>query len=321
VRAARIEELGQLPVIRDVGEPERGPGQALLAPTVVPLNPIDVSTSKGTFYGGAPPTPYTPGSEGVCKVVESQAVAEGSRVYVSGDGLGRTREGTLAGLAVAAEEILTPIPDDVSDEVAGACGTAGVSGWLPIVWRASTTPEDRVLVLGATGTVGLSAVQAARIAGAQVIVAAGRRAENLELAARLGATETVRIDSGDLAQTFREACGGEGPTVVIDPLWGDPAVAALEAAAPGARFVQLGQSAGATAELASAVVRGKQLNILGYANPQLPLGLRRSAYLDLLGHAAAGEVEFPIETYPFERVREAWERQEAGPGAKLVVTL
>jgi NADPH:quinone reductase len=321
VRAARIEELGQPPIIREIDGPERAPGQALLAPTAVPLNPIDVSTSKGTFYGGAPPTPYTPGSEGIAKVVESASLPEGTRVYVSGDGLGRTRDGTLAELAVAGEEILTPVPDGVPDELAGACGTAGLSGWLPVVWRAKATPEDRVLVLGATGTVGLAAVQAARIVGAQVIVAAGRRPENLEHAARLGATATVRVDSDGLAQALREASGGEGFTVVIDPLWGEPAVAALDASAPGARFVQLGQSAGATAEVASAIVRGKQLKILGYANPQLPLDLRRAAYLELLDHAAAGNVEFSLETYPFEQLTEAWERQEAGPGAKLVVTL
>jgi NADPH:quinone reductase-like Zn-dependent oxidoreductase len=321
VRAARIEELGQPPVIREIDEPLRAPRRAILAPTAVPLNPIDVTTSKGTFYGGAPPTPYTPGSEGVAVIVDSASLPEGTRVYVSGDGLGRKRDGTLAELAIAAEEILTPIPDGVPDELAGACGTAGLSGWLPVVWRAKVTPEDRVLVLGATGTVGLAAVQAARIVGAQVIVAAGRRPENLEHAARLGATATVRLDSDDLAQSLRDASGGEGFTVVIDPLWGEPAVAALDASAPGARFVQLGQSAGATAEVFSAVVRGKQLNILGYANPQLPLDLRRSAYLELLEHAAAGNVEFPLETYPFEQLTEAWERQEAGPGTKLVVTL
>jgi NADPH:quinone reductase-like Zn-dependent oxidoreductase len=321
VKAARIEELGERPVIREIAEPARGPGQALLAAAAVPLNPIDISTSKGTFYGGAPPTPYTLGSEGVCEVVESKAFPAGTRVYVSGDGLGRQRDGTLAELAVAADEILTPIPDDVSDELAGACGTAGLSGWLPVVWRAETTPEDRVLVLGGTGTVGLAAVQAARIVGARVIVAAGRRPENLEHAARLGATATVRLDEDDLADALREASGGEGFTVVIDPLWGEPAVAALDASLPGARFVQLGQSAGATAEIASATVRGKQLSILGYANPQLPLELRRTAYLELLGHVAAGEIEFLVETYPFERITEAWERQEAGPGAKLVVTL
>jgi NADPH2:quinone reductase len=319
MRAARISELGSQPCLEEVGEPKREAGQALLAPTAVPLNPIDVATSSGTFYGGSPPTPYTAGSEGVAKIVEADSLAAGTRVYVSGDGLGRSRDGMLADLAVVADEIPTPIPDDVSDELAGACGTAGLSGWLPVVWRARTGPEDRVLVLGATGTVGLAAVQAARIAGAQVIVAAGRRPANLEVAREVGATGTVRLDGGGLVKALRDAAGGEGFSVVIDPLWGEPAVAALEAAAPGARIVQLGQSAGVTAEIPSALVRGKQLEILGYANPQLPLELRRSAYLELLGHAAAGEVSFPIDTYPFERVTEAWERQAAGPGAKLII--
>jgi NADPH:quinone reductase len=321
MNAARIEELGQMPVVREIEEPEPAPGQALLAPSAVPLNPIDISTSEGTFYGGAPPTPYTAGSEAVARVVEADSVPAGTRVYVSGDGLGRQRDGTLADRAVVAEGILTPVPDAVSDELAGACGTAGISGWLPVVWRARTGPDDRVLVLGATGTVGLAAVQAARIRGAQVIVAAGRRTERLELAREMGATATVQLGSEDLAKELRAAAGGEGFTVVIDPLWGEPIVAALEAAAPGARVVQLGQSAGGIAEISSALVRGKQLDILGYANPQLPLELRRSAYLELLDRAAAGEVRFPIETYPFERVTEAWERQAAGPGAKLVVTI
>jgi NADPH2:quinone reductase len=320
MRAARISELGSQPRLEEVDEPKREAGQALLAPTAVPLNPIDVATSRGTFYGGSPPTPYTVGSEGVAKIVEADSLSAGTRVYVSGDGLGRNRDGTLAELAVVAEDVPTPIPDGVSDELAGACGTAGLSGWLPVVWRARTGPEDRVLVLGATGTVGLAAVQAARIAGAQVIVAAGRRPENLEVAREAGATGTVRLDGGDLVKALSDAAGGEGFTVVIDPLWGEPAVAALEAAALGARVVQLGQSAGVTAEIPSALVRGKQLEILGYANPQLPLELRRSAYLELLGHAAAGEVSFPIDTYSFERVTEAWERQAAGPGAKIVVT-
>jgi NADPH:quinone reductase len=319
MRAARIPELESLPRLEEIDAPQRTAGQALVAPTAVPLNPIDIATSNGTFYGGSPPTPYTAGSEGVAKIVESDVQAEGTRVYVSGDGLGRTRDGTLAELAVVAEEIPTAIPADVSDEVAGACGTAGLSGWLPVVWRARTTPEDRVLVLGATGTVGLAAVQASRIVGAQVIVAAGRRSENLEIARESGATAAVQLEGDDLAARLRDSAGGEGFTVVIDPLWGEPGVAALEAAAPNARIVQLGQSAGATAQVASALVRGKQLDILGYANPQLPHELRRSAYLELLGHAAAGEVGFPIETYPLDRVTEAWERQAGGPGAKIVI--
>jgi NADPH:quinone reductase len=321
MRAARIEELGRPPVLREVEEPRRSTGQALVAPSAVPLNPIDIATATGRFYGGSPPTPYTPGSEGVGRVIEADSLPVGERFYFVGDGLGRARDGTLAERAVVAEEAAFPLPEGVADELAGGCGTAGLAGWLPVVWRARTTPQDRVLVLGATGTVGLAAVQAAKIIGAARIVAAGRRLEALQLAAERGADATVKLDSDDLPRALREAAGGDGPTVVIDPLWGAPAVAALEAAAPSARIVQLGQSAGATAEVPSALVRGKQLEILGYSNLEVPDDLRRAGYLELVGHAVSGRVRLPIETYPLERVTEAWERQAAGPGVKIVLTI
>jgi NADPH:quinone reductase-like Zn-dependent oxidoreductase len=255
-------------------------------------------------------------------IVEADALEPGTRVYVSDDGLGgRGRDGTLAELATVVEEEVLELPEGVSDELAAACGTAGVAGWLPVVWRAQVGPGDRVLVLGGTGTVGLAAVQAARLQGAERIVAAGRRPEGLEEARALGAHAVVRLDEPDLAEALKEAAGGDGPTVVIDPLWGEPFVAATEAAAPGARFVQIGQSAGPAATLASGVVRGKQLEIYGYSNFVVPAETRRGAYTELVSHAARGEVSFPVETYPLERVSEAWERQAGGPGAKLVVRL
>lgn len=321
MRAARIPELGELPRIEEMDAPKRADGQLLAAPTAVPLNPVDIATGTGRFYGGSPPTPYTPGSEGVARVVEGDGIAADTRVYVAGDGLGRSRDGTLAERAVLTQEATIPLPDEVSDELAGACGTAGLAGWLPVVWRAQVGPGDRVLVLGATGIVGLAAVQAARIRGATGIVAAGRRPEGLAHAEQCGAHRCLSLEESNLASTFREATGGEGPTVVIDPLWGKPLVAALESAAKGARIVQIGQSAGAIAEIPSALVRGKQLEIHGYSNFEVPEAVRREAYLELVGHAATGEVSFPIETYPFERVAEAWERQAAGPGAKIVITI
>jgi NADPH2:quinone reductase len=321
MRAARITELGSPPRVEEIDPPERAAGQALLAPSAVPLNPVDIATATGRFYGGSPSVPYTLGSEGIASVVEAESLAPGARVYMVGDGLGRTRDGTLAERAVAAEEVLIPLPDEISDELAGTCGTAGIAGWLPVVWRAQTEPADRVLVLGATGTVGLAAVQAARLVGAGRIVAAGRRPEALERAVEAGAHAAVVLEGDDVAGALREAAGGEGPTVVIDPLWGPPLVAALEAAAPGARIVQLGQSAGAVAEIPSALVRGKLLEILGYSNLETPREVRRQAYLDLVAHAAAGRVDFPIERYPLDRLAQAWERQAAGPGAKLVIEI
>jgi NADPH2:quinone reductase len=322
VRAALIREIGGLPTLAETDAPERGAGRALVQIHAVPLNPIDVALASGKHYLGPPKTPYVPGSEGVGTIVEADALEPGTRVYVSDDGLGgRGRDGTLAELATVVEEEVLELPEGVSDELAAACGTAGVAGWLPVVWRAQVGPGDRVLVLGGTGTVGLAAVQAARLQGAERIVAAGRRHEGLEEARALGAHAVVRLDEPDLAEALKEAAGGDGPTVVIDPLWGEPFVAATEAAAPGARFVQIGQSAGPAATLASGVVRGKQLEIYGYSNFVVPAETRRGAYTELVSHAARGEVSFPVETYPLERVSEAWERQAGGPSAKLVVRL
>jgi NADPH:quinone reductase len=311
-----------MPEPAEAEAPERDAGRALVEIHAVPLNPIDIALAAGKHYLGPPKTPYIPGSEGVGTIVEADSLEAGTRVYVSDDGLGgRGRNGTLAELATVAEAEALPLPDEISDDLAAACGTAGLAGWLPVVWRAEVGAGDRVLVLGGTGTVGLAAVQAARLRGAERVVAAGRRPEGLEAAKAAGADAVVHLDEPKLAAAFKEACGGDGPTVVIDPLWGEPLVAALDAAAPGARVVQIGQSAGATATLASGVVRGKQLEIYGYSNFVVPPEMRRAAYAELVAHAAAGEIDFPVETYPLERVAEAWKRQADGPGAKLVVHL
>jgi NADPH:quinone reductase len=322
VRAALIREIEGLPEPAEIDAPERDEGRALVEIHAVPLNPIDIALASGKHYLGPPKTPYVPGSEGVGTVVEADSLEPGTRVYVSDDGLGgRGRDGTLAELATVLEAEALGLPDEISDDLAAACGTAGLAGWLPVCWRAGVGAADRVLVLGGTGTVGLAAVQAARLKGVERIVAAGRRPAGLEAAKEVGADAVVHLDEPELAAAFKEACGGEGPTVVIDPLWGEPLAAALDAAAPGARVVQVGQSAGPTATLASGVVRGKQLEIYGYSNFVVPPEVRRGAYAELVAHAAAGEISFPIEDYPLDRVAEAWKRQSDGPGAKLVVHL
>jgi NADPH:quinone reductase len=322
VRAALIREIDGLPEPAEIDAPERDEGRALVEIHAVPLNPIDIALASGKHYLGPPKTPYVPGSEGVGTVVEAESLKPGTRVYISDDGLGgRGRDGTLAELATVLEAEALGLPDEISDDLAAACGTAGIAGWLPVCWRAGVGAADRVLVLGGTGTVGLAAVQAARLKGVERVVAVGRRPAGLEAAKEAGADAVVHLDEPELAAAFKEACGGEGPTVVIDPLWGEPLAAALEAAAPGARVVQIGQSAGPTATLASGVVRGKQLEIYGYSNFVVPPEVRRGAYAELVAHAAAGEISFPIEDYPLDRVAEAWKRQADGPGAKLVVHL
>ena len=106
---------------------------------------------------------------------------------------------------------------------------------------------------------------------------------------------------------------------MFDPLWGEPAAAAVRAAAPRATIVNLGQSAGATAELTSAAVRFKSLSILGHTNFAVPADELAEHYSRLVTHVAAGDIRFDVERVPLDSVTDAWRRQAEGPGAKLVV--
>jgi NADPH:quinone reductase len=321
LRAALITELGRLPEIGEAPDPLRGDGEALIRVLAVPLNPIDVNVGAGRFYGGSPALPYVPGCECVGRVVEGETLEPGTLVWAHGAGMGVRRGGALAELLAVSEDVCVPVPDGSDPSLAGALGIAGLAGWLPVAIRAPVHEGETVLVLGATGTVGLVASQGVRILGAGRVVAAGRRPEALERALRLGADAAVSLKGADLETAFREACGGEGPTLVVDPLWGNPVVAAAKAAAPGARIVHIGQSAGPAAPLLSADVRGKQLNILGFSNFGAPREVLNREYLRLLELAGEGRLEVEVARFPFEETAEAWQRQADGAGAKVVVEL
>jgi NADPH2:quinone reductase len=312
MRAALTTELGRPP---ELGERPEPAGAAVYEISAVSLNPVDINIGAGRHFAGHPELPYVPGCEGVGRA------PDGQRVYLFDDGLGLSRDGLLAERAAAPADLGIPLPDEVSDELAAACGIAGMAGWLPLAWRAPVRADDRVLVLGATGTVGRIAVQAAKLLGAQRVVAVGRNPERLRRAAELGADATVSLEEDDLPAAFKNAAGGDGPTYIVDPLWGPPAVAAIQAAARGWRLVQIGQSAGAEVSLASAPIRGKQGEVYGFTDFAVPKDVLQEHYLRLVGHAAAGEIVLDVETYPFERVAEAWERQASGPGAKIVITI
>ena len=315
MRAAVISELGRPPVVQEVPEPVAGAGEVVLEVTASSLNPIDIAVGAGRFYAGHPELPYVAGAEAVGRVA-----GDGPLVWAAGGGLGVARNGALAERAAVPETILAPVPEGADAELAVALGTAGIAGWLPLAWRAPVRPGETVLVLGATGTAGLVAVQAARLLGAGRVVAAGRDAKRLERAAAAGADETVRIeDASGLADSLRRACGGEGPTLVFDPLWGQPVAAAVEAAARGARIVHVGQSAGPEATLRSGFVRGKQLDILGFSNFGAPREVIRAEYARLVNHALAGDVIVDVARVTLDDVGEAWQRQAAGNNAKIVV--
>jgi NADPH:quinone reductase len=290
MRAARLHEIGGTPVVDEIGEPSDG---AVVDVTVAPLNPIDVAKGTGRFYGGSPEPPYVIGSEAV-------GTLDGRRVWLRADAAVAERV-AVDPLAVA------DVPDGVDDAAAAACGIAGVTGWLAVSWRTPVRESDTVLVLGASGTVGSAAVQGAKLLGAKRVIGAARR------------TDAVP-DAADEAVDVRD--GLPEATLIVDTLWGEPLERALAAAASGVRLVHMGQSAGATATLQSAWVRGKVANVHGHSLFATPDETIATAYRQLCEHVRDGRISFDTETFALDDVAEAWQRQSSGsPGKKIVLTL
>jgi NADPH2:quinone reductase len=229
--------------------------------------------------------------------------------------------GSWAERTLVAEQDLLDLDDGVDDVTAAALGNTGLAAWLALTWRADLQPGQNVLVLGATGALGSVAVQLAKALGAATVVAADRNPERLALSRERGADATVTITPDtDLVGAFRDAAGDRGFDVIIDPVWGEPALAAMHVAARGARHIQIGQSAAATIQLPAGIVRAARLEILGFAHVDPPAQVRRDAYLKLTELAATGALAVDTMTLPLADCQRAWDLQQQGAPRKLVLT-
>jgi NADPH2:quinone reductase len=310
MRAAVLREYG-VPEAGEFEEPQVSEGQAVVEVLAAGVNPVDVAITAGRFYGGRPQLPCVAGREGV-------GLLDGKRVYFDAP---LAPFGSMAERALIDRAFTYPVPDAVDDGVAVALGIAGLAAWLALSWRAQLVRGEHVLVLGASGIVGQIAVQAAkRLGGAARVVAAARSQEALERLRARGADACVSLRDvdDDLATALADAAEGR-IDVVIDPLFGEPFVAAVQAASFNARLVHLGASAAAQATLPSAAIRGKMLQIMGHTNFGAPLEVKRDAYRELSELAARGELGVDVEALALERVGEAWARVVASAHRKIVL--
>ena len=311
MRAAILREYDATPELGEFDDPTSGDGAVVADVLAAGLNPVDIRKAAGVFpLAPKPPLPSVAGWEGVARL------EDGSRVYFVDP---PPPHGALAERTLVDPSATHPVPEGVDDGVAVALGIAGLAGWLALTWSAKLREGESVLVLGATGTVGQVAVQGAKLLGASRVVAAGRNESALARAAELGADATVQLGGADLAERFKEAAG-DGFDVIVDPLWGEPGVAAMEASKRFTRHVALGQSAGMHASVSVATVRNKPVTIIGHTNYAIPFEDQQAAYVEMCEHAAAGRLTADVEATPLDDVATAWERLRVGsPGAKLVV--
>jgi NADPH2:quinone reductase len=288
-RAARLVAHSKPLVIRDVDLPDPVPGEVLVDMAYGGVNPVDRYNALGRVAAEVP-LPRTLGSEG------SGVVGE-RRVLVRGRGLWATA-------AVVPESAVVDVPIGVGLAEAAALGVAGVTAWRCTIELAAVVPEDRVLVLGASGGVGSMIVSLAHHLGAAVCgqTASPAKAEFLR---GLGADRVVVGESRDLPAELNDF----QPTVVFDPLGDGYTAAALEAMEPRGRLILFGTSADVSGLIPLQALYRKSLRVLGYGGlmeSEEALTKASRAALEALND---GRFKVTVDAVlPLERANEAFER-------------
>ena len=276
MKAAVLTEPGTPPVYAD--HPDPTGGDVLVRVTAAPIVPLDLLTASGTSYFGRPATPYVPGVQGMGVVERSSTLAPGTRVWFATDAGMKPGDGSLAEFCAVPAKDAIPVTADVADDALAALGLSGVAAWMMLTARGRMQPGEHVLVLGAGGAVGQAAIGAARLLGAGRVVAVCRSEAAQERARRAGADVVVPLTGSvdELTARFQDACNGKAD-VVVDPVFGIAATAAVRVLGERGRLVNLGGASGDVAEFSSAVLRSRSIDVLGYTNNALTPAERAAA--------------------------------------------
>jgi NADPH:quinone reductase len=246
MRAVVVHEFGEPAslAIENIAPPVPGPGEVLIDVKAVSVNFVDLLVIGGT-YQFLPPRPFTPGKLPVGIVA---AVGENVRALAVGDRvLTQAEHGGYAEQATAVADQCYRLPDSLSFTDAAAMALAFDTAWFALHERLFVRPGESVLVLGATGAVGLAAIQLAKAFGARVLAGVSSLSK-ASIVRDAGADAVIDLSVDNLHDNLREqvkaATGGKGADAVIDPLGDRFFAAALRAMAWSGRLVVVGFAAG-----------------------------------------------------------------------------
>jgi NADPH2:quinone reductase len=257
MRAFQVSDFDHPATVTTVAQPIPKAGEVLLSIAACGLNFADLLMEKGT-YQDTPTPPFTLGME-VCGTVVAQgpgvdSPAIGTRVAVFGG------QGGLADEGVFPADLCRPVPETMDDATAAGFMVAYGTSHLVITHRAKLQKGESLLVLGAAGGVGLTAVEIGKAMGAKVIAVA-RGADKLAVAQRAGADHLIDSETQDIAAEVKALGGAD---VVYDPVGGDAFKAALRACNREARVIVIGFASGDVPQIPANIILVKNITVIGF---------------------------------------------------------
>ena len=251
MKALQCVELGgpEKLVINDVADPEISEDHIIIEVKSASVNFPDVLMIQG-LYQFQPPLPFIPGGESAGVVIE---IGDGVEGFNIGDKVfAATGVGGICEKILAHKNNVRPIPENMDFEIAAALSVTYGTSIYALKQRANLKAGETLLVLGASGGVGLATVQLGKAMGAKVIAAASTQ-EKVDICIENGADEGFVYPSGnldrdqqkELSNKIKELTGGLGPNVIYDPVGGTYAEPCLRSIAWDGRYLVIGFAAGA----------------------------------------------------------------------------
>lgn len=262
MRAVLCKELGgpEKLVIEEVPPPPIRPGTVRIAIHAAGVNFADTLLISGQ-YQDRPPLPFIPGME-VAGVI-SELGAGVSTLKLGDRVLASVGRGAYADEVVVEADSAHPFPAAMDFVTAAAFPVAYSTSHGAFAWRGRLRAGESVLVLGASGGVGLTAVEIAKAMGASVIAAAGG-AEKLAVAKRAGADHLIDYTREDLRERVKALTDGRGVDVVYDPVGGDAFDQSLRCIAWEGRIIIIGFAAGRIPQIPANLVLVKNIDVIGF---------------------------------------------------------
>lgn len=246
-------------VIEEKPDPIPADDEVLVDIKAAGINFPDVLVIAGTYQVKVPP-PFVPGNEaaGIVEAVgaEVSRFKPGDRVIVT------PPSGGFAEKCVAAEKLCLPLPDSLSFEQGAGFTVTYATTYHAYRQCTQLKPGETVLVLGAAGGVGITAVEIAKSLGAKVIAAASSE-EKLAFAREAGADEAINYSLASLREAVKELTKGRGVDVVYDPVGGELAQQALRSLAWQGRYLVIGFACGEIPNFPANIALLKEASIIG----------------------------------------------------------
>lgn len=313
VKATSFGGPGRLELV-DAPDPTPEPGEIRVRVQYAAVNFADVNRRRGTYAEPGAQFPLSLGLE-----VFGQVDGLGPEVtgWSLGDAVaGFTLTGSYAELAIVPQQLAYHVPSTLDSQQAAAFPVAGQTAYHLLTSTARAQPEDRLLVTGAAGGVGLCLIQIARLLGCGQIVAAAGTQKRMQTTLDAGAHAALNSRNGDLAAKAMRITGDHGADLVFDAVGGEVRTAALHALAPFGKLVQYGNASAAPERLPSARwLRTANVGIVGFhlatLRNRLPHLLQDSAST-LTRWLSEGSIRFPIaEVLPLDQAQRAHELLES----------